>query len=51
MEPDEEQSIGGRNFGFRGNAPEQHVQLMPQQHDLSLKPCLRLNRRDQDMEE
>jgi hypothetical protein len=43
MEPNEEQAIGHRNFRFRGNPPAQHVQPMPQQHDLSLKPCLRLN--------
>jgi len=51
IEPNEEQSIGHGKFMLRGNATAQHVQLMSQQHDLSLEPCLRLEWRDQDMEE
>jgi hypothetical protein len=51
IEPHEEQSIGCRQFRLRGNAPAQHVQLMPQHDDLSFQPHLRLERRGQDMEE
>ena len=51
IEPDEEQSVGHRQFRLRGNAPAQHIQLMPQQHDLGFQPRLRLERRDQDVEE
>src|SRR5271169_2991189 len=35
IEPDEEQSVENCQFRLRGNAPAQHVQLMPQHHDLS----------------
>jgi hypothetical protein len=51
MEPDEEQSVGHRQLRLRGNAPAQHVQLMPQHHDLGFQPRLRLERRDQDVKE
>src|SRR6266851_10201673 len=51
MEPDEEQSVGYRQLRLRGNAPAQHVQLMPQQHDLSFQPCPSPKRRYQDMKE
>ena len=51
MEPDEEQSVGDGQFRLRRNAPAQHVQLMPQQQDLGFQPCLRLQRRDQDMQD
>jgi len=44
IEPNEEQSVGYRKFRLRGNAPAQHVQLMPQDDDLGLKSRLRLER-------
>src|ERR1700704_2875810 len=50
IEPDKEQSVGDRQFRVRGNAPAQHVQLMPQQDNLGFQPRLRLERRDQDVE-
>jgi len=50
IEPHEEQSVGRRKFRFRRRMPAQHVQLMPQQHDLGFQPCLRLEWRDQDVE-
>src|SRR6266853_3351183 len=51
IEPDEEQSVGHRKFRLRGNAPVQHAQLMPQDDDLGLKSRLRLERRNQDVNE
>jgi hypothetical protein len=51
MEPDEEQSVGYRQLRLRGNAPAQHVQLMPQQHDLGFQPCPSPKRRYQDVKE
>jgi hypothetical protein len=51
IEPDEEQSVGNRQSRFRGNLSTQDVQLMPQLDDLSLKPRLCLERKDQDVEE
>jgi len=51
IEPNEEQSIGCRQSKFRRNAPAQHVQLMPQHDDLGFQPCLRLERRDHDVED
>src|SRR6266850_2612102 len=42
IEPDEDQSVGDRESRLRGNAPAQHVQLMPQHNDLGLQPYLRL---------
>jgi len=50
IEPDEEQTVDYRQFGLRGNAPAQHVQLMTQQDDLGFQPCLRLEWQDQDVE-
>ena len=50
IEPDEEQSVGHRQFGLRGDASAQHVQLMPQHHNLRFQPRPRLERRDQDMQ-
>ena len=50
IEPDEEQSVGHRQFRLRGNPPAQHVQLMPQHDDLGFQPRLRLERRDHDVE-
>ena len=51
IEPDEEQSVRRRQPRPRGYALTQHTQLMPQQHDLGFQPRLRLERRDQDVEE
>lgn len=51
IEPNEEQSIGYCQPRFRGDAPAQHVQLMPQQDDLGLQPRPRLERRDQHVDE
>src|SRR5829696_2336033 len=51
IEPDEEQSVGYRQLRLRRNAPTQHVQLMPQHDDLGFQPCLRLERRDHDVED
>ena len=51
IKPDEKQSVGYRQLRLRGNAPAQHVQLMPQHHDLGFQSRLRLKRRDQDVEE
>jgi hypothetical protein len=48
IEPDKEQSVGHRQLRLRGNAPAQQVQLMPQQHNLSFKPCPSPKRRYQD---
>jgi hypothetical protein len=45
IEQDEQQSVGHYQFWRRGNAPAQHVLLMPQQDELSFKPRLRLERR------
>jgi hypothetical protein len=50
IEPDKDQSVGDRQFRVRGNAPAQHVQLMPQQDNLGFQPCLRLERRDHNVE-
>ena len=50
IEPDEEQSVGDRQFGLRGDASAQHVQLMPQHHNLRFQPRPRLERRYQDMQ-
>jgi hypothetical protein len=49
MEPDEEQSVGYRQLRLRGNPPAQHVQLMPQQHDLGFQPYPSPKRRYQDV--
>src|SRR5258708_70123 len=51
IEPDEEQSIRQRQLWPRGYALAQHTQLVPQQNDLSLQLRLRLERRDQHVEE
>src|SRR5260370_9604660 len=51
IEPDEEQSVRRRQPRRRGYALTQHTQLMSQQHDLGFQSRLRLERRDQDMEE
>jgi hypothetical protein len=51
IEPDEEQSIGHRTFRLRGYALAQHIQLMPQQHDLGFQSRLRFERWDQDVNE
>src|SRR5712671_56836 len=51
IEPDEEQSVRRRQPRPRGYALTQHTQLMPQQHDLGFQPRLRLERRDQDVDE
>src|SRR5712664_2327383 len=42
IEPDEKQSVGRRKSRLRRKALTQHVQLMPQQHDLGFQPRLRL---------
>src|SRR4029453_6697612 len=47
----EKQLIGYRQARLRGNTPVQPVQLMPQYDDLGFQPCLRLERRDHDVEE
>ena len=51
VEPDEEQSIRQRQPRPRGHALAQHTQLVPQQDDLGLQLRLRLERRDQHVEE
>jgi hypothetical protein len=51
IEPDEEQSVRHRQPRLRGRALAQHIQLMPQQHDLGFQSRLRLEWRDQDMDE
>ena len=51
IQPDEEQSIRQRQLWPRGYALAQHTQLVPQQKDLSLQLRLRLERRDQHVEE
>jgi hypothetical protein len=50
IQPYEEQSVRHRQPRLRGCALTQHALLMPQQHDLSFQPGLRLEWRDQDME-
>src|SRR4030088_2427704 len=50
IEPDKDQSVGDRQLRVRGNAPAQHVQLMPQQDDLGFQPRLRPEQRDHDVE-
>src|SRR6267154_2418828 len=50
IEPDKEQSVGDRQLRVRGNAPAQHVELMPQQDNLGFQPRVRLERRDHDVE-
>ena len=51
VEPDEEQSIRQRQLWARGYALAQHTQLVPQQNDLGFQSHLRLERRDQHVEE
>jgi hypothetical protein len=51
VEPDEEQSIRQRQLWPRGYALAQHTQLVSQQHDFGLQLRLRLERRDQHVEE
>jgi hypothetical protein len=51
IQPDEEQSVGDRQFRLRGDTAAQHVQLMPKQHDLGFQLRLRLERRDHDVED
>ena len=50
IDPDEEQSVCHCQPWLRGYALAQHIQLMPQKHDLSFQSCLRLEWLDQDME-
>jgi hypothetical protein len=44
-------AIGYRQLRLRGKALAQHIQLMPQQDDLGFQSRLRLERRDQDVDE
>ena len=46
----EEQSVGYCQPRFRGDAPAQHVQLMPQQDDLGFQPRPRPERQRYDVE-
>ena len=51
IEPNEKQSIRQRQLRPRRYALAQHTQLVPQQNDLGFQLRLRLERRDQDVEE
>jgi hypothetical protein len=47
IEPDKEQSVRWREPWLGGNPAPQQVQLMAQEDNLGLQPCLRLERRRQ----
>ena len=51
IEPDEEQSVRHRQLRPRGYALTQHTQLVSQQHNLGFQSSLRLEWRDQDVDE
>jgi hypothetical protein len=51
IQPDEEQSLRHRQLRPRGYALTQHTQLVSQQHNLGFQSRLRLEWRDQDVDE
>jgi hypothetical protein len=49
IKPDEDQSVHGCEARPRRGGPSQHIQLVPENYNLALKPSPRLEQRDQEV--